>query len=37
MMTSYTFVTSINRKISVALKELALDYEVKDIDLAENI
>ncbi|GEM_PF-2852180 len=37
MITSYTFVTSISKMISVALKKLALDYEVKDVNLAENI
>ena len=36
MITLYTFITSNSRKISVALKELTLDYEVKDFNLAEN-
>jgi|TARA_B110000238_G_C15960056_1_gene367000 GST-like protein len=37
MITLYTSATPNGRKISVALEELALDYQVKDINLVENI
>ena len=37
MITLYTSATPNGRKISVALEELALDYEVKDINLTENV
>ena len=36
MITLYTSATPNGRKISVALEELNLDYDVKDIDLAQN-
>ena len=37
MITLYTSATPNGRKISIALEELALDYEVKDINLTENV
>jgi len=37
MITLYTSATPNGRKISVALEELALDYEVKDINLTKNV
>ncbi len=37
MITLYTSATPNGRKISIALEELQLDYEIKDINLAENI
>ncbi len=37
MITLYTSATPNGRKISVALEELGLDYEVKDINLTENV
>jgi len=37
MITLYTSATPNGRKISIALEELALDYEVKDINLTANV